>query len=1363
MHNHPDFATLDKKTFVETTKYKLIYVYTIEDKKHEGYLKVGDTDVVSSLLPDQLTPNCKVLNDAARHRIDQQTQTAGVEYALLYTEVAVRFRNLGNGMTVLEHFTDKKVHSVLKNSGLPHKFIGGTKGREWFGTDLATVKAAIVAVKDYRSVIAGGEVEQEEPIEFRDEQNLAVERTLSCFKKKNEMLWDAKMRFGKTLTALQVVREAKGRFRRVIIVTHRPVVGSGWQEDFNKLFTKADGYTFYRKASLASDYEFSGKIESQNDKKLADLDNTGERFIYFASIQDLRGSQKAGGKFDKNRGVFNMDWDLVIVDEAHEGTQTDLGKEVRQLLVKKNTKVLSLSGTPFNILSQYDEDSVFVWDYVMEQKRKETWDEEHPDEPNPYASLPRLNLYTYDLGSELEGFSEDDLEGKAFNFREFFRTWTGDKDVDHRPVPSDAKVGDFVHEDDVRRFLDLISGDSPKSRYPFATQSHRDLFRHTLWMVPGVAAAKALSAMLHDHKYFKNYGIANVAGEGDDYEERHFDSALEMVRKAIRDNEYSITLSCGRLTTGVTVPEWTAVLMIAGSAVASAAQYMQTIFRVQSPGDLGGKMKTDCYAFDFAPDRALKVLAETAQVSCRVSKNDTTESNGRRILGEFLNYCPVISISGSKMDAHDVKKMMASIKHIFVMKTIRNGFDDSSLYSNRLLELTKIDLDKFEDLRKIVGSTKQTKMVDTVYVNQNDFDDEEHEKGKVDSKPKRELSEEERAAREEMKRRREEKKNAMLILRAISIRMPLLIYGADVPIEKVISISEFPNLVDDESWAEFMPQGVTKAIFKKFVEYYDADVFAEAGTQIRKLAKSADKLPPTRRVQQIAKIFSYFKNPDKETVLTPWRVVNMHLADTIGGWCFYDENFEKPLEDSPRHVSHDGVTKDVFGKPDSKILEINSKSGLYPLYVAYSLYRRKLGEVSEDAVKPTELAKLWREVVARSLFVVCKTEMAATITKRTLVGYDEKATVNTQYIKNLVELLKNEPKKFYNKVCGGNAWNNKEFEMKMLKFDAVVGNPPYQEDDGGFASSASPVYNIFVDAAIALRPRFVTLITPSRWFVGGKGLDDFRSRLLADHHLSLLVDFPLLYEPFSNVKIRGGISYFLWDNDYNGPCAVTTMEGGKAVGKSDTRFLDEFDVLVRRNEAVPILRKVCGREEQKMDEEVSSRKPFGFPTNFKGADSATGITDAIKLYGNQKITWIDRSAVTTNAKWIDEWKVLMTAVQGTSSAVETRFLSNPIVAGPGTACTETYIVAGHFASKSKAMNLANYLRTRFVRFLVSLRKATQHATRDVYAFVPIQDFASSSDIDWSRPVSEIDNQLYAKYGVTKSEQKFIESMIKPME
>ena len=1354
-------SMLEKQTFRDTFKYKLIYVYAIDDKKHEGYLKVGDTDVVSLLSPDQLAPNCKVLNDAARARIDQQTQTAGVEYQLLYTELAVRYRTFGNGMKVLEHFTDKKVHAVLKNSGLPHKFIGKTKGREWFGTDVKTIKAAISAVKDCRSVIADGELEQESPIEFREEQIDAVEKTLSCFKKKGEMLWDAKMRFGKTLTALQVVRESEGKFRRVIIVTHRPVVGSGWQEDFNKLFTKEDGYTFYRKNSLGGVYEFNDKVESRNDDELAHLDESGERFIYFASIQDLRGSQIVNGKYDKNRGVFKMDWDLVIIDEAHEGTQTDLGKDVRQNLVKKHSKVLSLSGTPFNILSQYDEDSVFVWDYVMEQRRKESWEEEHPDEPNPYASLPRLNLYTYDLGSELDGFSEEDLEGKAFNFREFFRTWTGDREVDHRIVPSGAKIGDFVHENDVRSFLDLISGDNPKSRYPFATKAHRDLFRHTLWMVPGVAAAKALSSLLRKHDYFKNYGIANVAGEGDDFEERHFDSALELVKKTIRENEYSITLSCGKLTTGVTVPEWTAVLMIAGSAVASAAQYMQTIFRVQSPGDLGGKMKTECYAFDFAPDRALKVLAETAQISCRMSKNDTKESAGRRVLGEFLNYCPVISISGTKMEMHDVRKMMASIKHIFVMKTIRNGFDDTSLYSNKLLELSDVDLRKFEDLRKIVGSSKQTKQADTVYVNESGFDEEETEGSRIPH-DRRELSEEEKAAREEQKRRRAERKNAILILRAISIRMPLLIYGADVPIEKVISISEFPALVDDESWKEFMPPGVTKTIFKKFVEYYDADVFAEAGTQIRKLAKSADKLPPTRRVQQIARIFSYFKNPDKETVLTPWRVVNMHLADTIGGWCFYDENFEKPLEDAPRHVLHDEVTQNVFSRPDAKILEINSKSGLYPLYVAYSLYRRKLGDVSEDAVKQTELAKLWREVVARSLFVVCKTPMARAITRRTLVGYDDKATINAQYIKNLVDMLKNEPKKFYNKVCGGNAWNNKEFEMKMLKFDAVVGNPPYQQITGGgsekavAATQATPVFNLFVEVAKSIDPRFISMIIPARWYSGGMGLNRFRNDMLHDKRIAKLFDFADSRECFASADIAGGICYFLWDKNANDSCSVTNIAGGERI--QVVRDLDGFgDIFIRNNKAFPIIQKVRERAKVFLDTSVSGIDTFGFPSKMRG--EKTHFKGSVALIHSQGVGYVKKSSIKKSVDLIDKYKVTIGILVpcngevGVDPSKGFRCITIPKILKPNEITTFSYLVLGSFNTLNEAENFRSYMLCKFSRFMLRQTFSSMHIAKQNFVLVPAMDFK----MKWT------DELLYDYFDLNEEERMLINNTIRTID
>ncbi len=288
-----------------------------------------------------------------------------------------------------------------------------------------------------------------------------------------------------------------------------------------------------------------------------------------------------------------------------------------------------------------------------------------------------------------------------------------------------------------------------------------------------------------------------------------------------------------------------------------------------------------------------------------------------------------------------------------------------------------------------------------------------------------------------------------------------------------------------------------------------------------------------------------------------------------------------------------------------------------------------------------------------------------------------------------------------------------------MKFDVIVGNPPYQLSDGGHGASASPIYQKFVETAFNLKPRFVVMITPSRWFAGGKGLDDFRARMLKEQHLRNLVDYPKLYDGFPGVKIRGGVSYFLWDRDYNGPCTVQTMWDGEPLGKPVKRELNSYDVLVRRNEAVSILDKVLayrvgGRPERKLDERVSSGKPFGFRTFFHGKKSANGLKDPVKLHGSQRISWLERSAIEVNAEWVDEWKVLMTAVQGTSAAVETKFLSNPIIAGPGEACTETYLVAGHFDTEEMAIRYADYLRTRFVRFLVSLRKATQHANRGVY-------------------------------------------------
>lgn len=318
-----------------------------------------------------------------------------------------------------------------------------------------------------------------------------------------------------------------------------------------------------------------------------------------------------------------------------------------------------------------------------------------------------------------------------------------------------------------------------------------------------------------------------------------------------------------------------------------------------------------------------------------------------------------------------------------------------------------------------------------------------------------------------------------------------------------------------------------------------------------------------------------------------------------------------------------------------------------------------------------------------------------------------------------------------------------------MQFDVIIGNPPYQLNDGGYGTSAAPIYQLFVEKALDLEPRYAVFVTPSRWMAGGKGLDSYRERMLSDKRLHSIVDYPKLYEGFPGVKIRGGISYFLWDRQHNGPCTVQTIWDGQPTGPVVARHLDAYDILVRRNEAVPILEKVRAKGESTLIDRVSSRKPFGLATNFQGKSSAARLAEPVKLYANQHTSWIDRKDIPANMAWVDKWKVIMTRVQGTSAAIETKFLSKPIVAEPGTACTETYVVAGHFDSEVEAKNYASYLRTRFVRFLVSLRKSTQDAARGVYRFVPNLPV----DQEWT------DAKLYKRYGLTKDEIAFIESHV----
>jgi site-specific DNA-methyltransferase (adenine-specific) len=323
-----------------------------------------------------------------------------------------------------------------------------------------------------------------------------------------------------------------------------------------------------------------------------------------------------------------------------------------------------------------------------------------------------------------------------------------------------------------------------------------------------------------------------------------------------------------------------------------------------------------------------------------------------------------------------------------------------------------------------------------------------------------------------------------------------------------------------------------------------------------------------------------------------------------------------------------------------------------------------------------------------------------------------------------------------------------------MKFDVIIGNPPYQLSDGGAKASAKPIYQLFIQQAKKLKPRYLTMIIPSRWFAGGRSeLDSFRTEMLNDNHIRYLHDFPNASDAFPGIDISGGINYFLWDRDNAGEAVITTQRG--EMTDTMTRLLLEkgSDIFIRYNEAISIIRKVgIPAPEKSFSSLVSASKPFGLRTFFRDF-SKTQFPDAVKIYTSAGNGYIEQTQVESNAKWIKKWKVFIAGAYGERITESFWVTGKPFIGEPGSCCTETYFLVGPFENKRICENVVAYIATRFFRFLVHLHKNTQHATAKVYSFVPVQDFSEP----WT------DEKLYAKYGITEEEQAFIESMIRPMD
>ncbi|MDI9475517.1 MAG: Eco57I restriction-modification methylase domain-containing protein [Natronincolaceae bacterium] len=1435
------------KTIIEPYKELnlKIYAYTLpEVPSHDGYVKVGET-----------TRKIKT-------RIYEQVGTAGLNPEILFERAARR----SDGTW----FHDKSLHRFFQQNGILKKRFNNYAD-EWFYFNGVLEKAEILTDKYINRDYDETQIDEfHSDYVLRDEQFKAVELTLDYYnsgKEPREFLWNAKPRFGKTLTSYDFIRKINAK--NVLIVTNRPAIANSWFDDFEKFI-----------AWQEKEMKFVSEVDSLKNRALSRRDfisyaiSTEHRNpsqITFISLQDLKGAKFAGGTYEKLEWVGQLDWDILIIDEAHEGIDT-IKTDIAFDKIERDF-TLHLSGTPFKALAsnKFSEEQIFNWSYVDEQESKVDWD--YTIGSNPYENLPTLNLFTYQMSKIIEervsrGLTLDDGRNVdyAFDLNEFFRV---------------KENGSFEYGESVKRFLDnLCTG-----KFPFSEGKHRDELNHTLWLLSRVNSAKALEKLLKSHPIFSEYEIVLAAGDGTSID---YDSNLEerlnfgknkksynRVKKAISENEKTITLSVGQLTTGVTIPEWSAVFML--SNIESPSLYFQAAFRAQNPYEFAKDdklhRKENAYIFDFAPDRTLLLFDEFAN---NLSSGDikTTEERKKKIK-KLLNFFPVIGEDEKgnmhELDATEVLIIPTRIKSTEVVK---RGFMSNLLFANiagifrgdspfkeildkikpeknkRLTDPREVNItdpmiddegnidiptdvviNKTEDIfgpaiyevietSNIFETSEGKAVVDKInnklrngfnrfgktfklnkteaqnvktdatneikevvyeiiekYKNQAQetekyFSDEikkaqeirdearteelkveyEQKKAEINKIFSENLSTEvndiiETAVEEQITKGEERKKKTTEDdvrdhLRGFARTIPafLMAYGSEDT-----TLADFEENIDIATFKELT--GITIDEFRKLrdgFDYVDKDgnnhkvpgLFNEVvfNASIREFFNVKKRLSDYFDETLTEDIFDYVPPQETNQIFTPRKVVEL-MVDLI-----------------------DERNPGIFSNYNVKFLDLYAKSGLY---IAEIVKRLNKG-LKKQIPNPQERIK-W--ILENQVYVFTPSNIINNIVKNYIFS-----DFNGILDKNIVQC---DVAKYINE--GGKKEKLAEsFGGEDLKFDVIIGNPPYQEMDGGAQASASPLYHQFVNLAKELNPQLISLIIPARWYVGGKGLNEFRDEMLNDIHIRELHDWLTPEDMFPYTNIRGGVCYFLWDKNYdNGKdlTRIVTYENNKIIGDVIRPMkIGDVDIFIRDGKAVSVLNKIfTDNNTETMSKHISPLRPFGFrgyfvkDERFRPNDS--GLSDPILCYGRGKmIGYLERHEVTVHSEWINLWKVFTPRANNIGTELSDDNL-NTFIGKPSSICTESYIVIGAELGLDEisADNLSIYLTTKFARYLHSLAKSSHDATAKTYRFIPLQDFSNNSDIDWAVSTKEVDKQLYKKYGLAENEINHIEDRIKEMQ
>ena len=1438
-----------KKLILKIYGYILPHVDT-----HAGCVKVGETT-----------------QRDVRDRILQQTATAGVKPELLFQRKALR----SDGKL----FHDKHLHKYFRLRGIERAFLNN-RASEWF--KFGDVSRAEQMTDDYIHQDYDAVQVSDTQMDYilRNEQEEAVQKTLE-YKQDPihgpEFLWNAKPRFGKTLTTYDFVRKIKAQ--NVLIVTNRPAIANSWFDDFIDFIAwQEPGMKFVSDTDALADRAPMTREDYVNyGLKNVNNEDLNIRCIAFISLQDLKGARFAGGIYDKLEWVEGTNWDLLVVDEAHEGIDTLKTDRAFDKISRKFT--LHLSGTPFKALAnqKFSAEQIYNWSYLDEQQAKAEWEDTEPG-TNPYASLPSLNLFTYQMSKIIEqevskglSLGDENNVDYAFDLNEFFK------------VKDD---GSFIYEKDVSCFLDNLCA----GKFPFAEGERRQELGHTLWLLPRVASAKALEKLLKKHPFFKDYEVVLAAGDGqslqddeeiDESEElisdaKRFIRSYDRVKNAIATKEKTITLSVSQLTTGVTIPEWTAVLML--SNIKSPALYFQASFRAQNPYEFQDKntgewfRKENAYVFDFDPDRTLQlfdafannlsdegltgdieerkdnirklinffpVIAEDEQgTMVEISPEDVLTFPNRIKAAEvvkrgfmsnllFANISAIFSASaelkaiidkispeknarlGNKREIKVNTPMLNSQGEVEIDPTITisttNGLFGAPIYETdveatlqRYADLTdraKVarqfarDMvsqlqegfvntrEEFDLPKKVLDrDTKKAEKMLEVRVEENLYQRQQKER-QAKQEYEREIQNiEDHQIREERTNQYEAKKKEIqeaflsdvkesveIVTRKVvethienreedkkkttedDVRDHLRGFARTIPAflmaygSAETTLANFDQNIDPATFEELT--SITLDEFRKLrdgFEYVDEKgetrsfnglfnevVFNASVVEFFRLkAKLADYL----HTEEEEDIFDYIPPQKTNQIFTPRRVVKM-MVDLL------EQN-----------------DPGIFGRKETTFIDLYAKSGLYLTEITKRLFKGL-----QQAIPDEKERVKW--ILENQVYGCAPSNIIYNMVKNYVyAGYPEIDNSNLLEL-DLTEAAKaNRLEETLQERLG-----------KEMKFDVVIGNPPYQEKTEG--TSDNPVYHLFIQEAYKLADK-VCLITPARFlFDAGKTPKLWNQQMLTDPHLKVAY-----YEPDSSkvfpgaVEIKGGLAITYRDrHERKGPIGIfspstelrSILEKVRKISHSS--LADEILLQSKFNLEIlladyPNYSKIIGSNGKERRLTTSIFSQLDFFTIDKTSDEdilIMGLINNIRVYRYIPSRYLEPN------KGIKSYKVILPKSSGSGAFGEE--LSAPMIGEPGLSFTQSFISIGHYQTLYEAESIVKYIKTKVARALLGSLKVTQDNNRSTWKNVPKQDFTPGSDIDWSQSVSAIDQQLYKKYGLTSEEIAFIEANVRPME